>query len=109
MNAGQHVAVKMKKNLKKGVKASALTLECTMYKYEKETDSIYLNVSCPLTDISLDAIYECKVEEEKNQVKLTGRAIERYVSEDGSIVRIHIETGFYKNSIKSVDKTKAQC
>ncbi len=92
--------LKMKKTLKKDVKLSAYAYECDVYKYEENTESIYLTVSCSLTDISLDAIYECKVMTDKKEVVMTGRVVERYINEDGNIVKLHIEKGFYKNNIK---------
>lgn len=92
--------IKMKKVLKKGVKLSAYAYECIVNKYEEKTESIYLNMTCPLEELSLDAIYECRIRDDKNEVVMTGRILERYKSEEGDIARIHIETGFYKNSIK---------
>ena len=100
MNERKQATIKMKKALKRDVKLSTYTYECIVYQYEEKTESIYLKVNCPLTDLSLDAIYECKVQGDKAEVTMTGRMVERYENQDGNIVRIHIETGFYKNSIK---------
>ena len=100
MNERNLAIIKMKKALKRGAKLSAHTYECVVWKYEEKTESIYLNVSCPLTDISLDAIYECKVMGVKQEIIMTGRVVERYICESGYVIKIHIQTGFYKNSIK---------
>jgi len=100
MNERNLATIKMKKGLKRDTKISAFTYECVVWKYEEKTESIYLNVSCPLTAISLDAIYECKVMGVKQEITMTGRVMERYICEAGNMIKIHIQTGFYKNSIK---------
>lgn len=100
MYENNSATLKMKKVLKKGMKLSAYSYEGIVRKYEEERECIYLSVSCALTKISLDAIYECKIKGDKREIALTGRVVERYVNEEGNILKLHIETGFYKNNAK---------
>ena len=69
--------------------------------YDEKTECIYLQLeSGKLTDLSLDAIYECKIQTESGRQECTGRIKERYCGMAGKIFRFEIENGFYKINLK---------
>lgn len=100
MGERKKATLKMKKALTHMVKKTKESYECSVYKYEEKNDRIYLVLERgELTDLSLDAIYECKIYGQVNEMSLTGRVEERYCGEQGKMLKMHIETGFYKKSI----------
>lgn len=105
MQESKKAYLTMKKVLRIGQKQDIKTYTCEFCGYDKKSESIYLLLMDePLSKLSLDAIYECKVEESHAEVLMTGRIKERYRNERGSMLEFNVENGFYKNSIKSVDK-----
>ena len=69
--------------------------------YDEKKECIYLQLeSGKLTDLSLDAIYECKIQTENERQECTGRIKERYCGIEGKIFSFEIENGFYKISLK---------
>ena len=67
---------------------------------EKKECIFFLLKSGKLTELSLDAIYECHIETEKGRLDCTGRIKERFRSDLGKIFKFEIENGFYKINLK---------
>lgn len=73
----------------------------TVLQYDERCECIYFCLdSGKLTDVSLDAIYECNIQTAKEQLNCTGRIKERYCGRTGKIIRFEIENGFYKINVK---------
>lgn len=113
MKQGSSVELIMKKILRVGTMLDQKTYLCKILMYDIKQECIYLileNGSLP--EISLDAIYECMIEqteemdlqEQPHKMVCTGRVRDRYYDEHGQILKFEIENGFYKINIKSVDK-----
>lgn len=70
--------------------------ECELLRYEKRSECIYLLLKeDALTEISQDAIYRCRLEENDMFCEVTGCIRERYCSEEGNILEFKIENGVY--------------
>ena len=52
-----------------------------------------------LPEFSLDAIYECVLDEEEQETACAGVIRERYWSKHGKVLVFHIENGFYKKNV----------
>ena len=105
MKQGNPAELTMKKTLITSVGLDKKTYFCNVLRYDAKGECIYLVLENNLlTDISLDAIYECTVYTAEHKVICTGRVKERYNNEFGQILKFEIEKGFYKISLKSVDK-----
>ena len=105
MKTGDKAKLIMKKALNENIKMDEKVYLCRVLKYETKQECIYLvleNDSLPA--ISLDAIYECQIQEMKSALVCTGRIRERFYNEFGKILQFEIENGFYKINVKSVDK-----
>ncbi len=95
----------MKKILRAGEKPDEKTYVCSVVDYKEKTECLYLLLQeGSLTDLSLDAVYECRIMEADCEIQSTGRIRARYFCEHGKMLEMRIENGFYKNNIKSVDK-----
>lgn len=80
-----------------------------VWRYGKEEECLYLQLEDEnLSAISLDAVYECRVQEGRQMFTATGKVRERYCNEAGEILEFRIQNGFYKNNIKSVDKLEME-
>lgn len=105
MMKGNPAELIMKKTLCASAELDKKTYFCNVLRYDAREECIYLVLeNTLLPDISLDAIYECIVYTSENKVICTGRVRERYNNEFGQILKFEIEKGFYKISLKSVDK-----
>ena len=105
MKQGSDATLVMKKTLCVSTTLDEKTYFCNVLRYDAKQECIYLVLENDLLPaISLDAIYECTMGETENQVLCTGRIKERYQNKFGKILKFEIENGFYKISLKSVDK-----
>ena len=105
MKRGTDAKIKMKKNLCKDVAMDQKVYFCKVLSYDAKQECIFLVLENDLLPaLSLDAIYECIIEETEDRIVCTGRIRERYANEFGNILKFEIENGFYKISLKSVDK-----
>ncbi len=105
MQEKKQATLVMKKRLQAGKKLDKNTYICSVHSYSEKTESLCLLLEAgELTDLSLDAIYECNISERQYTIRAMGRIRERYRNECGKILELRIENGFYKNRIKSVDK-----
>ena len=107
MKKGDRASLYMKKHLLAGGKTDKTIYRGSVLKYDEQNELLYLVLdSGKLTQISLDAIYECEIENESKQIKCSGRVKERYFG-GVKILKLHVENGFYKINIKYVDKQKS--
>lgn len=101
--------LEMKRVLSAGGMLNHKVIECEVIRYDEREECIYLLLENEeVTSVSLDAVYECRIEHGEETVLSQGRIIERYWHENGKIIIYQIENGFYKNSIKSVDKREVE-
>ncbi len=81
---------------------------CSVLKYESKEECIYLVLENDvLQNISLDGIYECKLNTKSEVVSCVGMVKERFYNEHGKVLKFQIKNGFYKINVKSVDKQMA--
>ena len=105
MNNGNRAELKMEQNFHVSQEKNKTIYPCTMLKYQASQEIIKLLLEeGDLTDISLDAVYECKIFGDNSCLICTGRIKERYQGKDGKTLVLQIQNGFYKISLKSVDK-----
>ena len=105
MKTGDKATLSMKKTLSASEALDEKLYLCEVSRYEPKQQCIYLVLENDLLPaISLDAIYECKVCRQEDVLICSGRIKERYYNTCGKILEFEIENGFYKISLKSVDK-----
>lgn len=108
MRKGDCAEIKMKKILCTGGSVDKNIYACSFLKYDAKEACIYLILqSAALDQLNLDAIYQCGIWTAQEKIDCTGRIKERYSSEQGKIIKFQVENGFYKISLKSVDKQMA--
>lgn len=99
MYEGCNVDLQMEKIIKKGEALDDSIYLCEMLTYIPEEERLYLRLQEePLTSLSLDAMYECRISNEQDGevVACTGMVIDRYQGREGNTVIFQIENGFYK-------------
>ena len=105
MKKGDYVELKAKKALRMGDSLNENKYVGKVLCYLENEESIYISLEeCELEELSLDCIYECRIKTKDSYMDCTGRIKDRYIGEEGKTLRFWIENGFYKISIKSVDK-----
>ena len=101
MRKGDIAYIRMYKPLVVGNVLDENVLMGNITEYDEEREYVYVQVQTKaLENVSLDAIYECGVKKDGEMVSCTGRIQERYLGEEGKIIRIQIQNGFYKNKCK---------
>lgn len=101
MKKGNHVELHLKKMLCIGAVLNEQTHIATVWEYDEKKECIFLLLETgKLTDLSLDAIYDCKIQTEEGGFSCTGRITERYCGAAGKIFKFEIENGFYKINLK---------
>ncbi len=97
MKIGGTAWLQMKKPIKKGLHKEETIYECTVRRYEERKERLYLSLQdTELPKLSLDAVYECRMEDDQDGLLCTGRIRERYHGEGQRMVVFEIENGFYK-------------
>lgn len=105
MKMGDAVVLVMKKQLVSGMELDEKKYLCHVCEYDTKKERIYLVLENDiLPSISLDAVYECNVKTKEGVIVCNGRVIERYCTQSGKVITFQIKNGFYKISVKSVDK-----
>ncbi len=95
----------MKKQLKKGLETEKEIYAGKVYRYDAKSEQLFVSIlEDVLPKLSLDAIYECRIQEEDGGLLCTGRIRERFHGEGQQMVQFEIENGFYKICLNSVDK-----
>jgi len=101
MKKGDGATLYTKKTLRAGDSVDDRVHSCVVMHYDEKEECIYFQLeSGKLTDVSLDVIYECKIETDQEQLECTGRIKERYRGATGKIMKFEIENGFYKINLK---------
>ena len=101
MRKGDSATICMKKLFRAGDTFDENVYSSEVLQYGEKEECIYLRLqSGRLTDLSLDAIYECKIQTEKGRLHCTGRIKERYRGVTGKTFKFEIENGFYKINLK---------
>ena len=73
---------------------------CKIIRYIPEKECIYLLTGkTELPAFSLDALYECKIQNEDEILGCQGYIKERYISKLGKVIVFQIQNGFYKNPV----------
>lgn len=108
MYQGCYAKLEMERPLLLQEEKNTAVLNCEVLKYDEWEECIYLIVQQDLEELSLDAIYACRVCLKQEQLVCRGRIQERYKNEHGNIAVLQIENGFYKINIKCVDKQEAE-
>ena len=71
--------------------------QCKVIAYDEEGKTLYLAAEdANLTSFSLDGIYECGIDDEKESLICKGLVKERYWNKAGKVIRFKIQNGFYK-------------
>lgn len=100
-----YVELEMKKTFQADAVPDLKMFRCEVLRYDIARERIYLLLKDgELTDVSLDALYECRIHLKEEKIVSEGGVGERYRDANGKILVFHIENGFYKISINSVDK-----
>lgn len=101
MKRGNAAEIKIMKMLRLGQEEKNQTYACEVVSYDIKRAILCLVLkSGELTDISLDAIWECKIYAEQERLECTGRIRERYCGIEGKTLLLKVENGFYKISTK---------
>ena len=75
--------------------------KCAVIEYQKELEQVHLLMRTgELTDISLDAVYECRIQTIQGEAVCSGRIKERYENRAGMILILQIVNGFYEINVK---------
>lgn len=102
---GRRIRLQMQRILKSTEEYNPKEYPCTLVSYDEKEEILHLRLlQGALTEISLDAIYRCVIEEANKSLLAEGRILERCRNEAGCMLQMRIENGFYKNNIKLVDK-----
>lgn len=104
MHEKKIVKLDMIKNILSGKEKEEKEHLCRLWRYDMKNEMLYLLLQeDDLDGILLDGIYACTIQDE-TPLLATGCVVERYSCEQGRMIKFKIKNGFYKNSIKSVDK-----
>ena len=95
MYDGDKAVLTMVQYLKEDKEKDENIYEATVIEYQKEMEQVHLILrSGSLSDISLDAVYECRIRTCKGMIK------ERYENRAGMILVLQVTNGFYEINLK---------
>ena len=101
MYKGNTAKLTMKQNLIIGAEPDGRQFACEVLDYDEQECILSLALMTgTLTDLSLNAVYECDIEMEGYGVRCDGVLSERYSANSGQNVKVKIKNGFYKITIK---------
>ena len=101
MKKSNYAELKMKKVLRAGDVLRTETYACEVLQMKEEEEVLYLVLkSGELSELSLDCIYQCTVKTDDSDMVCTGRIKERFRGTEGKTLKLQIENGFYKITIK---------
>jgi len=101
MYDGDRAVISMIQYLKDDKEMDESVYRCTVIEYQKDLEQVHLLMSTgEITDISLDAIYECRIQTIKGEAVCTGIVKERYNNRAGIILILQVANGFYEINIK---------
>ncbi len=101
MKKGAHAELKMIKVLRAGDCLEHKNYACEVLQMKENEEVLYLILkSGELSELSLDCIYHCTMKDGESEVACTGRIKERFRGSAGKTIKMQIENGFYKITIK---------
>lgn len=101
MYDGEKAVIVMTKSLKEGIEVDKDLYKCIVIEYQKETEQVHLLMQTgEMNKISLDALYECRINTLKGEVHCTGKMKERYTNHAGNILVLQVLNGFYEKNMK---------
>ena len=101
MYDGDKAVIKMVKYLKEDKELDKTIYGCTIIEFQKDLEQLHLRMSSgKLEDISLDAVYECKIQTLQGEAVCTGIIQDRFENRAGMILKLQIQNGFYEVNIK---------
>lgn len=101
MYDGDKAVLSMIQYLKEDGEIDENVYSCTVIEYHKEMEQVHLLMrSGNITDIELDAVYECAIHTLQGDAVCTGMIKERYENRAGMILILQIVNGFYEINIK---------
>lgn len=101
MYDGDKAVISMIQYLKEDMEKDDTAYKCTVVEYQKELEQVHLRLSSEdIRKISLDAIYECRIQTMKGESVCTGVIKERYENRAGMILILQIINGFYEINVK---------
>lgn len=101
MYDGEKAVVVMVKSLKEGIEVDKDLYKCTVIEYKKETEEVHLLMETgDIKNVSLDAIYECRIDTIKGEIHCIGKIKERYGNHAGNILVLQVLNGFYEKNMK---------
>lgn len=101
MYDGEKSTIIMVKSLKEGIEIDKNLYKCTVIEYQKESEQVHLLMETgEMRNISLDALYECRIDTMKGEVYCVGKIKERYGNHAGKILVLQVLNGFYEKNMK---------
>ena len=101
MYDGDKAVLTMVQYLKEDKEKDENIYEATVIEYQKEMEQVHLILrSGSLSDISLDAVYECRIRTITCETVCTGMIKERYENRAGMILVFQVTNGFYEINLK---------
>ena len=101
MKQGDIAELKIKKALRIGQLISEKVYVCELLSYDiQRAELLFTLKNEQLTELSLEAIYECNIQTVDGSLVCTGRIRERYCDREGKILKLQVENGFYKINTK---------
>ena len=101
MRKGNHAELYLKKMLRTGAMSDGREHIATVLQYDERKECIFFLLQTgSLTDLSLDAVYECNIHTEEESISCIGRIVERYYGSAGKTFKFEISNGFYKINLK---------
>ena len=101
MYDGDKALLSMIQSQKEGCEIDPAVYKCTVIEYHKELEQVHLlQRTGEITDISLDAVYECRIQTLQGESVCTGTVKERYENRAGMILILQIVNGFYEINVK---------
>ena len=96
MYEGNPCDLKIEKNYLSDSMFDDVLHKCQVYKYDAEEDYMFLALKeGALTDVSLDAVYQCYIATRKELINCSGTIKERYQCKYGDFIVFKISDGFY--------------
>lgn len=101
MYDGDKAVLSMIQCQEEGREIDGTVYKCAVIEYQKELEQVHLLMRTgELTDISLDAVYECRIQTLQGESVCTGMIKERYENRAGMILILQIVNGFYEINVK---------
>ena len=101
MRKGNYAELYLKKMLCAGAISDGRKHIATVLQYDERKECIFFLLQAgSLTELSLDAVYECDIQTEEEHLSCIGRIAERYYGAAGKTFKFEISNGFYKINLK---------